>query len=268
MPVLVGTAASGELIAWRFTAALIVAVALQVAVNYANDYFDATKGVDSDERVGPRRLTAAGLVEPAAMKVAIAAALFVACVAGIALAVAVGWELLAVGAAALLAALGYSGGPKPYGASGLGELAVFLFFGVVATTGSAYVQTGSIQALPLALSIPVGLLAVALLVVNNARDARTDAVAGKMTLAVRHGVLAMRRLFAICVIDPFLILLALWLVTRDTMMLLPLPAIVLALHSMRKFAVADEETEWLDALVATARLQTVFGLALAVGLWL
>ena len=195
-------------------------------------------------------------------------ALFVAGVAGVALAAAVGWELLVVGAVAMIAALAYSGGPSPYGSFAMGEVSVFVFFGVVATAGSAYVQTGRIQALPLAISIAVGLMAVALLVVNNTRDARTDAIAGKTTLAVKYGTLGMRRLFAICVIDPFLIVIAIYLITGTTTLLLPLPAIVMAFMAMRGLAVAESPDDWLTVLKATARLQLVFGLLLAVGLWL
>jgi 1,4-dihydroxy-2-naphthoate octaprenyltransferase len=195
VPVVVGTAAGGVFLPWRFAGALVVSLALQVAVNYANDYFDGVRGVDTPDRVGPRRAVASGLVSPSQMKVAIAIALCVAVVAGVALSVAVGPELLLVGAAAIVAALAYSGGPRPYASAGLGEVFVFLFFGVVATTGTAYVQAEEITALAVVASIPVGLLATAILVVNNLRDIETDAAAGKRTLAVRLGPRGTRRLF-------------------------------------------------------------------------
>jgi len=139
-PVLVGTAAASRLVLWRFAAALVVALGVQVAVNYANDYFDGVRGGDTPQRVGPRRAVASGLVAPARMRAAIAVALGVAAVAGSALSAAVGWELLGVGLACFVAALAYSGGPRPYASSGLGELFVFVFFGLVATVGSAYVH--------------------------------------------------------------------------------------------------------------------------------
>ncbi|MFN2588153.1 MAG: 1,4-dihydroxy-2-naphthoate polyprenyltransferase [Actinomycetota bacterium] len=196
VPVLVGTATAGRVIAWRAAAALVVSVALQVAVNYANDYFDGVRGIDTPERVGPRRVTASGLVRPSRMRIAIGVALAVAAAAGSALAVAVGPELLLVGAASIAAALAYSGGPRPYASAGLGEAFVFVFFGLVATTGSAYVQAGTIPAVTAAVSITVGLLATAILVVNNLRDIGTDEAAGKRTLAVRLGDRGTRRLFA------------------------------------------------------------------------
>ncbi|HEV2754468.1 MAG TPA: 1,4-dihydroxy-2-naphthoate polyprenyltransferase [Actinomycetota bacterium] len=196
VPVLVGTATAGRVIAWRAAAALVVSLALQVAVNYANDYFDGVRGIDTPDRVGPRRATAAGLVQPSQMNVAIAASLGVAAAAGIALTVAVGPELLVVGLASIGAALAYSGGPRPYASAGLGEAFVFVFFGLVATMGSAYVQVERIPAVTAALSVPVGLLATAILVVNNLRDIATDSVTGKRTLAVRLGPEGTRRLFA------------------------------------------------------------------------
>src|SRR6266480_2638174 len=169
--VLVGTAAAGSFIAWRFVAAMVASVAVQVAVNYANDYFDAVKGVDTVHRTGPRRVTSAGLVTPGQMRLATGVALGVASVPGLALA----------------AALGYSGGPKPFASLGLGEVFVFVFFGIVGTVGAAYVQTGHLTALAFAVAVPVGALASALLLANNIRDIDTDAAAGKATMAVRIG---------------------------------------------------------------------------------
>ncbi|MDQ3982742.1 MAG: 1,4-dihydroxy-2-naphthoate polyprenyltransferase, partial [Actinomycetota bacterium] len=196
VPVLVGTSAAGHLIVWRFAAALLVSLALQVAVNYANDYFDGVRGVDTPERAGPRRAVASGLVRPSQMKAAVGLALAVAAAAGIALTIAVGPELLLVGALSIGAALAYSGGPRPYASAGLGEVFVFVFFGLVATVGSAYVQVETIPRLTVLASVPVGLLATAILVVNNLRDIPTDAAAGKKTLAVRLGPRGTRRLYA------------------------------------------------------------------------
>lgn len=201
-PVAVGTAAAVNvggleaLAAWRAAAALVVALALQVAVNFANDAFDADRGVDTPERVGPTRAVAAGWVSASAMKRATAAAVAAAGLAGVALAAATTWWLVAVGLACALAALGYSGGPRPYASAGLGEVFVFVFFGLVATVGSAYVQVETIAGVAVVAAVPVGLIAVALLVVNNLRDIPTDAAAGKATLAVRLGDAGTRRLFA------------------------------------------------------------------------
>jgi 1,4-dihydroxy-2-naphthoate octaprenyltransferase len=201
-PVLVGTAAAAAFVAWRFAAALVVALAVQVAVNFANDYFDGVRGVDTADRTGPRRAVASGDVTPGAMKRAIVVALLVAALAGLALAAAAGWELVAVGAACFLAALGYSGGPRPYASAGLGELFVFVFFGLVATVGSQYVQDERVAGLAVVAAIPVGLLATAILVVNNLRDIPTDRAVGKVTLAVRLGEPRTRRLFVVLVAVP------------------------------------------------------------------
>lgn len=190
VPVAVGTACavgeSGGIVWWRVAAALVVSLALQIGTNYANDYSDGVKGTD-DVRVGPVRLVASGLKPPGAVKRAAVAAFGVAAVAGGALALVVGPELFVVGAAAIAAGWFYTGGPKPYGYYGFGELFVFVFFGVVATAGTTYVLTERVTGLALAASVPVGCLACGLLVINNLRDIPTDRVVGKKTLAVRIG---------------------------------------------------------------------------------
>lgn len=172
VPVVVGTAvagAEGHVIWWRAAAALVVAVAIQVGTNYANDYSDGVRGTD-ERRVGPVRLVASGLASPSAVRRAAVIAFGVAALAGLALAAAAGWWLILVGAASVAAGWLYTGGPRPYGYAGLGELFVFVFFGLVATVGTAYVQLERITGLAVAASVPVGLLAVALLVVNNLRE--------------------------------------------------------------------------------------------------
>ena len=197
-PVLVGTAAGamhGGLVVWRFVLALVVAVAVQVAVNYANDYFDGVRGVDTVMRAGPRRAVASGLITPPAMLAGVGVAILVAGIAGLVLAATVSWWLLLVGLGSFIALLGYSGGPRPYASEGLGEVFVFVFFGLVATAGSAYVQHRHIPATAWVGGVATGLLAVAILVVNNLRDVPTDAVAGKRTLAVRIGEARTRALF-------------------------------------------------------------------------
>ncbi len=266
-PVAVGTAAAEEFIAWRLIAALVVSLALQIAVNLANDLFDANRGVDTDARVGPVRATAAGLVTPTQMKIAIGLSFVVAGVAGTALAAAAGWELLAVGAVSLVAALAYSGGPKPYASHGLGELFVFIFFGLVATVGSTYVQDETVSRLAYVAAVPVGLLATAILVVNNLRDIETDARANKRTLAVRIGESRTRSLFQALVILAFIDTLAVVGITSSALPALALIAAPLAVRPVSMVMNSNEPSELIEALGATARLQLVYSLLLAVGLW-
>jgi 1,4-dihydroxy-2-naphthoate octaprenyltransferase len=267
-PVLVGTAAAaaeGPLRPWRAAAALIVALALQVGVNYANDYSDGVRGVDTPARLGPTRLVASGLAAPAEVRRAAAVAFAVAAAAGSALAVAVDLRLLLVGAAAIAAAVLYTGGPRPYGYVGLGELAVLLFFGVVATCGSAYVQLGRVPAGALAASVPVGLGAVALLLANNVRDLDGDRAAGKRTLAVRLGRDRARNLFAAVVAGIFLAAALLGLARPPV--LVTLAALPLAVGPVRLVRRRSDGPGLLAALAGTARLQLAVGLLLAAGLW-
>jgi 1,4-dihydroxy-2-naphthoate polyprenyltransferase len=267
-PVLVGTAAAaaeGPLRPWRAAAALIVALALQVGVNYANDYSDGVRGVDTPARLGPTRLVASGLAAPAEVRRAAAVAFAVAAAAGSALAVAVDLRLLLVGAAAIAAAVLYTGGPRPYGYVGLGELAVLLFFGVVATCGSAYVQLGRVPAGALAASVPVGLGAVALLLANNVRDLDGDRAAGKRTLAVRLGRDRARDLFAAVVAGIFLAAALLGLARPPV--LVTLAALPLAVGPVRLVRRRSDGPGLLAALAGTARLQLAVGLLLAAGLW-
>jgi 1,4-dihydroxy-2-naphthoate polyprenyltransferase len=269
-PVVVGTAAAlrpvGDLHLDRAVLALVVALALQVAVNYANDLFDGISGVDTEDRTGPRRAIASGLITPSAMKRATAAALGVAAVAGLVLAWQVGWELLLVGAFAILATLGYSGGRKPYASRGLGEISVFVFFGVVATAGSAYVQDGVLTTVPLLASIPVGALAVALLVVNNLRDIPTDAAAGKRTLAVRLGEAATRGLYRALVVVAFVGVVVIAAVVDGWWPLLGLVALPLAIVPVRAVGTAPLGRELIPILEATGRIQLLLGVGLAAGL--
>ncbi|HEU4480534.1 MAG TPA: 1,4-dihydroxy-2-naphthoate polyprenyltransferase [Actinomycetota bacterium] len=266
-PVLVGTAAADRFILWRFAAALVVALAIQVAVNYANDLFDATRGVDTPDRVGPRRATAAGLVSPAAMRAAMIAAFVVAAAAGLALTVTVGPELLLVGAASIVAALAYSGGPKPYASYGLGEVFVFVFFGLVATIGSAYVQQETIEQLAYVAAVPVGMLATAILVANNLRDIEADAAAGKTTLAVRIGKTRTRNLYQALVTIGLLATAAVAATAGSFLPLLGWVAVPLAVRPTLLVLHSDEPRELIQALGGTARLQLAYGVLLAVGLW-
>lgn len=190
-PVLVGSAAadyaSGDFRWLAFVAALIGSVFIQIGTNLANDYSDARRGADSADRLGPVRVTSSGLVAPRRVLHATWLAFAVAVVAGVYLATVAGPLIIAVGAASILAGVLYTGGPRPYGYAGMGELFVFLFFGLVAVNGSYYVQLERLDLLPLVLSVPVGFLSTAILVVNNVRDLETDRRAGKRTLAVRLG---------------------------------------------------------------------------------
>jgi 1,4-dihydroxy-2-naphthoate octaprenyltransferase len=266
-PVLVGTAvaaAEGTVIAWRALAAMVVALALQVGTNYANDYSDGKRGTDA-HRVGPVRLTASGLMAPGRVLRAAAMAFGVAALAGLALAVAVDLRLLLVGAACIAAGALYTGGPKPYGYAGFGELAVLVFFGFVATAGSAYVQAGRVTGLALLASIPVGLLACALLVANNLRDVDTDAEARKMTLAVRLGAARTRTLYRACIAGTLAGVVALGIARPPA--LVALAAAPLAVIPLRLVARRRDPPGLIAALVGTARLQLATCALLAAGLW-
>jgi 1,4-dihydroxy-2-naphthoate octaprenyltransferase len=197
-PVLVGSGAAAALDGFDVVAALLallVALALQVAVNYANDYSDGTRGTDT-ERVGPMRLVGSGAAAPRQVLAAAGLAFAVAAVAGLGLAARSSWWLVAVGAVCIVAAWTYTGGPVPYGYRALGEVFVFVFFGPVAVVGTTYVQTGTLPGLAFAVAVPIGLLIVAILVVNNLRDIDGDAAVGKRTLAVLIGARATRVTFA------------------------------------------------------------------------
>jgi 1,4-dihydroxy-2-naphthoate octaprenyltransferase len=265
--VLVGTAVAaseGSVQPWRAVAALVVALAIQVGVNYANDYQDGTRGTDS-ERVGPIRLVASGLAAPAHVRAAAVLSFAVAAAAGTALAIAVQPWLILVGAASIGAAWAYTGGPRPYGYRGWGEVFVFVFFGVVATTGSAFVQQGDVSLLALASSVPLGLLAAALLAVNNLRDRPRDALAGKHTLAVRLGDNGARRFYTalvtVALLCPVLIAVA------RPRALLALAAAPLAVRPLRRVLSGAQGPALVAALGETARVQLVFAGALAIGVW-
>jgi 1,4-dihydroxy-2-naphthoate octaprenyltransferase len=267
-PVLVGTAVAsryGSVVWWRALLALVVALALQVGVNYANDYSDGVRGVDL-ERKGPLRLTASGLVPAASVKRAAVLAFVLAAAAGLVLAVAVDLRLVLVGVAAIAAAALYSGGPRPYASAGLGEVSVLLFFGLVATCGSAYVHIERVPWLAVGGAVAVGLLACAILLVNNLRDVESDAVAGKRTLAVRIGASATRRLYTAAVAGG--VALPLVLAPAAPGALLALVAAPLAVGPLRTVATRRDPPSLVAALVATARLQLVLSALLAVGLWL
>jgi 1,4-dihydroxy-2-naphthoate polyprenyltransferase len=272
VPVVVGTAAAvgaatDGIVWWRAAAALVVAVAVQVGTNYANDYSDGVRGTDAPStRVGPVRLVGSGLATPTAVRRAALVAFLVAGLAGLALALAVELWLLAVGAASFLAGWLYTGGPKPYGYLGLGEVFVFVFFGVVATTGSAFVQTERVTALDLGASVPVGLLATALLVANNLRDIPSDTAAGKRTLAVRLGDRWTRWLYVALVVGALAGVAVVAVVGDRPLALLGLLAAPLAIRPVRSVLDGAVGRSLISVLVDTGRLQLAAGVLFAAGL--
>lgn len=269
VPVAVGTASAagvdGPIIWWRAVAAAIVALALQVATNYANDYSDGVRGTDDPgARVGPVRLVGWGVKEPGAVKRAALLGFVVAGLAGLALAAAVGPELLVVGALAIAAGWFYTGGPRPYGYLGLGEVFVFVFFGVVATVGSTYVQVEEVTGLSLLTSVPVGLLATALLVTNNLRDIPGDREAGKRTLAVRLGDERTRTVYVGMVVLAFALVVP--IATARVTALGALVAAAFAVPPIRRVRAGARGPDLIPVLQATGLAQLAFGLLLAAGL--
>ena len=270
VPVAVGTAAAvgrvpGGLIWWRAGAALVVALAIQVATNYANDYSDGIRGTDSEARVGPMRLVGSGAASPGAVKRAAFLAFGVAAVAGLALTVAVGPVLLVVGAASFAAGWFYTGGPRPYGYAGLGEVFVFVFFGLVATVGSASVQTEDLSGLAFGVAVPVGFLATALLVVNNLRDIPSDTTSGKVTLAVRLGDLRTRWFYVALLVGAFLCLIPVG--SRGEIgAIVAFAAVPFARKPVEQVLGGATGPALIPVLGATGRIQMVFGALLTLGL--
>jgi 1,4-dihydroxy-2-naphthoate octaprenyltransferase len=266
--VIVGTAvASAEAggVCWgRATLAVIVALALQVGVNYANDYSDGVRGTDAQRR-GPLRLTATGLASPAAVRWAAVSAILVAGIAGAVLSLIVDPWLLLVGVASIAAAVLYTGGPKPYGYSGLGEVMVLAFFGFVATVGSAYVQVERVPEGAWYGSLVMGLLACAVLLVNNLRDIPTDVDSGKRTLAVRIGATRTRWLFAALVGGAFVMLVPLGL--REPGAFVAFAAAPLGIVPIRLVLTRSDPPSLVRALVATARIEVLVAVLIAVGVW-
>jgi 1,4-dihydroxy-2-naphthoate polyprenyltransferase len=271
-PVLVGTAAAvqwaGELPRWgAFLAALVGSIFIQIGTNLANDYSDAKRGADTADRLGPVRVTSAGLVTPQRVLRAtwIAFALAIAC--GIYLATVAGAVILVIGAVSIAAGVLYTGGPRPYGYAGLGEVFVFLFFGLVAVNGSYYVQVEELDALPLGLSISLGFLATAILVVNNVRDLETDRRAGKMTLAVRMGRSNAVQLYRLLISGAFATL-PIALVAGDSSLLpmIGLLALPLAAKPMAAMSERTDGPALNAALAATGAVLGVYSLLVTAGL--
>ena len=269
-PVLVGTSLAlggGRFRALAFVAALLGAVFIQVGTNLSNDYSDARRGADTEDRLGPVRVTAGGLVPPGRVLLATYVTFGLAVLCGAYLVAVAGWELVAVGAASILAGVLYTGGPRPYGYEGLGELFVFLFFGIVAVSGSYFVQVQQLPWEAFACAVPVGLLASAILVVNNVRDLQSDRRAGKRTLAVRLGRERTRALYTAMVAGAFLLAPLPWLLGSMTAwLLLPWLAIPLAIPLAKIVRTRVDGPSLNGALAKTGALQLVFCLLFSAGI--
>jgi 1,4-dihydroxy-2-naphthoate polyprenyltransferase len=254
----------GSIVWWRVGMALVVSLALQVGVNFANDYSDGVRGTDT-ARVGPVRLVASGLATPAAVRRAAFVAFGVAGVAGLALAATTSWWLLAVGAASIAAAWFYTGGPRPYGYAGLGEVFVFVFFGLVATVGTTYVAVDRITGLAIVMGCAAGCLSCALLAVNNLRDIGSDAAAGKRTLAVRLGDARARWLYIALVVGAFALAIVAAAGWRPEA-LLALLAVAVAVPPVRAVRAGARGQALISVLGQTGRLQLVYGALATLGL--
>jgi 1,4-dihydroxy-2-naphthoate polyprenyltransferase len=266
-PVLAGTGVAayvGDAVWWKAVLALVVSLALQVGVNYANDYSDGVRGTDAD-RVGPLRLVGSGAAAPGSVKMAAFVAFGVAAAAGLVLAVTTAWWLVALGAACILAAWFYTGGTRPYGYAGLGEVMVFVFFGLVAVVGTTYVQTESFELAALCAAVGIGALACAILVANNLRDIPTDREAGKLTLAVHLGDRATRQVYAVLVMAAIVAALVVAALTT-WWAVLALAYAATAAPAARAVVEGANGPELIPVLQQTGVAELVFGAGLFVGL--
>lgn len=261
-PVIVGTAFAGyNANAVNFFLALIVGLGLQIGVNYANDYSDGVRGTDS-QRLGPMRLVGSGAATADAVKQAALISIAVAALAGVLLAARTSWLLIAIGAISIIAAWTYTGGPKPYGYYALGEVSVFIFFGLVATLGTYFVHTESISFEVILAAIAMGLLSCSILVLNNLRDLESDTVATKITLAVKIGEKATRRFLQGLLIAPIVIALLLSFIGSfyNLIVVLAIPHIIFVIKKVRAGAVGGELIELLER---TGRIQIIYSLAIS-----
>jgi 1,4-dihydroxy-2-naphthoate octaprenyltransferase len=269
-PVLVGTSlalGAGHFRPLAFVAALLGAVFIQVGTNLSNDYSDARRGADSEDRLGPVRVTAGGLVPPGQVLAATYATFGLAVLCGAYLIAVAGWQLLAVGAASILAGVLYTGGPRPYGYEGLGEVFVFLFFGIVAVAGSYFVQVQRLPWQAFVCAVPVGLLASAILVVNNVRDLDSDRRAGKRTLAVRLGRERTRMLYVAMLAGAFVTAPLPWAFgSMDAWLLLPSLSLALAVRVAQVVRTRTDGPALNGALAKTGALQLVFCLLFSAGI--
>lgn len=264
-PVLVGTALATEINWLKAALALTVSLSLQIAVNYANDYSDGVRGTDKN-RVGPTRLVGSELASAKAVKIAALICLAIAAVAGLILALQTTLWLIPIGAISILAAWGYTGGAKPYGYFGFGELSVFIFFGVIATVGSNYVQSGEINTQAIFLSIPIGALACAILVMNNLRDLPLDKLANKRTMAVRIGDRNTRYFYVGLLVIAQII--CVYAYTFNSFALLTLIWLPLTISNIRRVLQGLTGLDLIPMLIRTARLQLLLSFTLGLALFL
>ncbi len=269
-PVAVGTALAihaGSFAALPALAALTGALLFQIGVNFANDYFDYTKGVDAEDRLGPTRVAQSGLITPGALRTGIVVVLALAVLDGLYLVTVGGAPILAIGLASIMATLAYSGGPYPLASHGLGDLFVFLFFGLAAVCGTYYVQAHTITSTVLAAAVPVGALTTAILVVNNLRDIKSDRRAGKRTLAVMLGAGKTRLEYAGLVTAAYLIPGALWASGAfGVWVALPWGSLVLAWRAIAAIYRVESGPEFNRLLAGTAQLSLIFSVLFAIGL--
>lgn len=268
-PVIVGSALAGAAGVFRWDALVMIlfaALAIQIGVNFANDLADAEKGADTEARIGPTRAVATGLLSAGQMKRGIIVAFGLAAVAGLYLIWLAGWVILFIGIVSIIAGLGYTNGPIPYGYYGLGELFVFIFFGLVATVGTRYVYDQTAPADAWISGVAMGLLAAAILVANNVRDGDTDRVAGKRTLAVILGRNPARWLYTVMILGAFVVVaIAVALSRLPGWSILTLLALPLAVSPIRTIFTETAGPPLIGVLKGTARLQLVFAALLAVG---
>ena len=261
-PVLVATSfAENDWKPFPALLALLVSLSLQIGVNYANDYSDGIRGTD-DSRIGPIRLTATGLASAKSVKSAAFISFLIAAIAGLVLALQTSWWLIAVGALAIVAAWGYTGGSNPYGYKGLGDISVFLFFGIVATVGSFYVQTEELNLQIFIVAVPMGALACAILAINNLRDRAEDELVGKRTMAVRLGDKGARTLYISLLISAHLFA----LLTFQPFALLTLLALPLSASLARSVWAGTSDAALIPLLAKTGKLQMLFAALFALGL--
>ena len=268
VPVMVGTAiavAHGVFSLWPALAALVGAGLIQIGTNFANDYFDFKSGADNEDRLGPTRVTQAGLISPEAVRMATGLTFGAAALVGVYLIAVGGWPILAIGVASILSGLAYTGGPYPLGYNGLGDVFVFVFFGLIAVAATYYVQALSWAPETLVAALPIGFLSTAILVVNNYRDVDTDRVAGKRTLAVRLGRKATRWQYAALVVGSYLVPVVQWaLLGGKISLLLPLLSLPLAVKLLKEMW-TRQGAELNPVLASTAKLLAIFGLLYTVG---
>lgn len=271
-PVLVGTAAAtGIDDSFRlaiFIATLAAAVLIQIGTNFANDLFDFEHGADAADRLGPPRVTQSGLISPERVRLGTGVAFGGAAAIGVYLIVVGGWPILAIGVLSILAGIAYTGGPWPLGYHGLGDVAVFVFFGMTAVVGTYYLQAGTISPTVVFAAGPVGLLVTAILVVNNLRDIETDRRVGKRTLAVRIGERATRLQYVLLVLGPYLLTPVLWAMDAGAWVLLTYVSLPFALVLARAVLSGVTGRGLNDILKRTALLHFAFGALLALGLLL